>query len=103
MRQAGVLAACGLYALRNHVKRLAEDHALAREIAGNLRHLLDQRFRVQEPETNIILVKTDSRDTTDMTLARWREKGILALALDNTTIRLVTHMDLPPAAASVFS
>jgi threonine aldolase len=99
MRQVGVLAACGLYALEHHLDRLAQDHAVARELAAVLRRALDDRHRVQEPETNILLVHTDSKATTETTVARWQRRGILALALSDTSIRLVTHLDLPQGCA----
>jgi threonine aldolase len=99
MRQAGVLAACGLYALDHHVERLSLDHAVAAELAQELRRVLDGRHRVQEPETNILLVHTDSVTTTAETLRRFEQAGLLALALSDTIIRLVTHLDLPRDAA----
>jgi len=61
--------------------------------------VLDQRHRVQAPETNILLVHTDSPETTEATLAEWARMDILALPLADTTIRLVTHLDNPPGAA----
>jgi threonine aldolase len=99
MRQAGIIAACGLFALQHNIQRLADDHAVAAELAERLRSVLDQRFRVQEPETNILLVHTDSQATTQATLEKWAQVGILALPLSDTTIRLVTHLDIPPGAA----
>ncbi len=99
MRQAGVLAACGLYALDHHLERLSEDHAMAAELAQELRRSLDGRHRVQEPETNILLLHTDGPATTQETLRRFEGAGILALALSDTMIRLVTHLDLPRDAA----
>ncbi len=100
MRQAGVLAACGLYALDNNIERLAEDHAAAKELADGLSDVLDERYGVQEPETNILLVHTDSETTTNATLAAWKAAAILALPLSERTIRLVTHLDLPTGAAA---
>lgn len=99
MRQAGVLAACGLYALDHHLERLSEDHAMAAELAQELRRALDGRHRVQEPETNILLLHTDGPSTTRETLRRLERAGILSLSLSDTTIRLVTHLDLPRDAA----
>jgi threonine aldolase len=99
MRQAGVLAACGLYALEHNIDRLATDHAMTRTLADGLTRALDDRHRVQDPQTNILLVHTDSRATTDGTLGRWKDLGILALPLNDTTIRIVTHMDIPRGAA----
>jgi len=99
MRQAGFLAACGIYALDNHIYRLKEDHAQAKELAEGLKKVLDDRYRIQDPETNILLIHTDSKETTDKTLAAWAKLRILALPLSNTIIRLVTHLDVPPGGA----
>jgi threonine aldolase len=100
MRQAGVLAACGLYALDHNIDRLREDHDMAGELAAGLARVLDERYRVQEPETNILLVHTDSSTTTESTLAAWKESGVLALPLSDTILRMVTHLDVPSGAAA---
>jgi threonine aldolase len=96
MRQAGILAACGLHALDNHIHRLKEDHAQAKKLAEGLKKVLDHRYQIQDPETNIILLHTDSLETTETTLKAWAELKVLALPLNKTTIRLVTHLDIPP-------
>jgi threonine aldolase len=98
MRQAGVLAAAGLVALDEELPRLAEDHLLARETAHILRLVTDDAVVVEPPETNIIRLRTGDAEQTASLLARWREKGVLALDIDETTIRLVTHRDLPADA-----
>ena len=59
MRQAGILAAAGLYALDHNVKRLAEDHALARKLADGLAQF--EALSVTMPDTNIIFVGMDER------------------------------------------
>jgi threonine aldolase len=101
LRQVGVLAACGLYALEHHLERLAEDHRLAEELFQGLSQCLDGRYRLEPPQTNILLVHTDHPDTTQRTLAAWAAKNIRALALGPQLIRLVTHLDLPPHAAEL--
>ena len=100
MRQAGVLAACGLYAIEHNLPRLHEDHEQAAELARGLGRVLDDRHRVQEPETNILMVHTDSQATTEETLTTWYQLGIMALPLSDTMIRLVTHLDVPPGGAA---
>lgn len=99
MRQVGVVAACGLHALDHHIERLAEDHEAARDLARGLRSVLDDRHAVEDPETNILLVRTRDRSTTAETLRRLEERRILALPLSDTAIRFVTHLDLPAGAA----
>jgi threonine aldolase len=100
MRQAGVLAACGLYAIEHNFPRLREDHAQATELAEGLRRVLDDRHRIQEPETNILMVHTDGQATTEETLTQWYQLGIMALPLSDTMIRLVTHIDVPTGGAA---
>jgi threonine aldolase len=100
MRQAGVLAACGLYAIEHNLPRLRDDHIQAAELATGLHRVLDERHRVQEPETNILMVHTDGQATTEETLTTWYQLGILALPLSDTMIRLVTHIDVPPGGAA---
>jgi len=100
MRQAGILAACGLYALEHNLPRLRESHEQASELARGLGRVLDERFRVQEPETNILLVHTESKLVTEAAFAVWHELGVRTLPLSDTVIRLVTHLDLPAGAAA---
>jgi threonine aldolase len=99
MRQAGILAACGIHALDNHIFRLKEDHQQAKDLAEGLKNVLDAHYQVQDPETNILLIRTDSKQTTDSTLSAWAKINVLALPLNPTTIRLVTHLDVPPNGA----
>lgn len=92
-RQAGVLAAAGLYALDHHVERLAEDHANARAIA----EVLADTGAVDPAavETNIIMLDTSSsRVPAGELVARAREEGVLANAVGPATIRLITHLDV---------
>jgi threonine aldolase len=96
MRQTGFLAACGIHALDNHIFRLKEDHQQAKDLAEGLKQVLDARYEVQNPETNILLIRTDSEETTTSTLSAWAKQNVLALPLNDTTIRLVTHLGVPP-------
>ncbi len=99
MRQAGVLAAAGLYALDHHIDRLADDHANARAIADKLRA---GGLAVGVPETNMVMVRVPD---TAAVIERCRGEGVLAGAADPTRLRLVTHLDVGAAecerAASV--
>ena len=90
MRQAGFLAAAGIYALEHNVKRLGEDHRKAREI-GKILSTLPYIEDVIPVETNILIFKT-SIDEKDF-LFKLKEKGILATAFGPKTIRFVTHLD----------
>lgn len=97
MRQVGVLAAAGLYALDNHVERLADDHARARRLASALAPtgVVDAARVV----TNIIPLDL-SRARLDAPAfgAAAREQGILVSVLGPRTARLLTHLDLDDAA-----
>jgi threonine aldolase len=87
MRQAGVLAAAGLYALEHHVRLLAQDHANAEYLAQGLREL---GLRVESPQTNILYVDIPAPRTGDLR-SHLQQRGILATITPRT--RLVTHLD----------
>jgi threonine aldolase len=91
MRQAGILAAAGLYALDHHIDRLAEDHANARRITRILR---DAGLDVPEPETNMVLVPTADAAAA---VQRCREADVLVGPVDPQQLRLVTHLDVSAA------
>jgi threonine aldolase len=88
MRQAGVLAAAGLYALDNNVRRLEQDHANAGYLADGLRAL---GLRVEPAHTNIVYVHVPEPRVTDLK-SHLGERGILATVRPRT--RLMTHLDL---------
>ncbi len=100
MRQAGVLAACGLYALDHNLPRLADDHETAADLAQGLSRVLGDAYRVQPPESNMVVVHTADQAATESTLARWAELDIRCFPVSPTSLRLVTHMDLPEDAAA---
>lgn len=96
MRQAGFLAAAGIYALDHHIERLAEDHQHAKALA----HALAQTnyvAQVMPAETNIILFDVAQRYKADEIVRALGRKGILCNATSNKTIRLVTHLDISSA------
>jgi len=88
MRQAGVLAAAGIYALEHHVRQLAQDHANADYLAAGLRAL---GLRVEPPQTNILYVAIPAGQARSLA-SHLEERGILATVSPRT--RLVTHLDL---------
>jgi threonine aldolase len=88
MRQAGVLAAAGSYALEHHVERLAEDHRRAALIADAL--------GVGPVETNIVPVPAPDAPAL---AAAARERGVLVSVVGPRTVRLVTHLDVDDAGA----
>jgi threonine aldolase len=89
MRQAGILAAAGLYALDHHVERLAEDHANAGRLAGGLAGV--RGLEVEPPQTNMVFVRVPA-DRTAALKAHLEQAGVLALIGPRT--RLATHLDV---------
>lgn len=88
MRQSGVLAAAGLYALEHHVARLADDHANARRLAEGASRIAG--IEVPElPETNIVLLRVPAAGRF---VAQMREHDVWLDALDASTVRAVTHL-----------
>jgi threonine aldolase len=92
MRQVGVLAAAGRHALANHVDRLAEDHANARRIAEIIAGTAPDAVRVDEVETNMVYVET-ARPAAQV-LDELQAHGVLAGAMGEHLVRLVTHLDV---------
>jgi threonine aldolase len=89
MRQAGILAAAGLYALEHHVERLAEDHANARRLAAGL---ADLGYPVEEPtETNIVMFDVPDPGAF---LRGSRAAGVLINPVAGRRFRAVTHLDV---------
>ena len=95
MRQAGILAGAGLYALDHHIGRLAEDHAHATELAKTLRGLsfVEQVLPV---ETNIVLFNLHHNFSAASFVEQLREYRILCFATGKHQIRFVTHLDISP-------
>ena len=93
MRQAGVLAACGLYALEHNVERLAEDHARAEHLAEGLTAL--GRFPVFQ-ETNMVFIEPDAGEV-EAIATHLRGRGV-EIGRQSLPLRLVTHLDIDDAA-----
>jgi threonine aldolase len=90
MRQAGILAAAGLYALENNVERLADDHRNAARLAAGLREL-DLPVEVH---TNMVFVRLPP-DRAEGLAEHLRSRGVQVLA--GPRLRLVTHLDVDAA------
>lgn len=92
MRQAGYLAAAGIYALNHHVNRLTADHQRAKTIAH---HLSSVSFveEVIPPQTNILIFKLKQGYSTASFIEQMKAKDILVAAMGEQSIRLVTHLD----------
>jgi threonine aldolase len=95
MRQAGYLAAAGIYALKNNIDRLEQDHLHANKIAGAL-HQKEMVEHIMPVETNIIIFTLKAPATAQSFVIRMKEAGILAHAISKNQVRLVTHLDITP-------
>jgi threonine aldolase len=91
MRQLGILAAAGLYALENNPEKLREDHEKAHLLAGALMKIPEI---VLEPvETNILIFEVKSMPASEL-VAKLKERNVLGLAIGSHRVRLVTHLDI---------
>ena len=93
MRQAGYLAAAGIYALRHHVERLQEDHAHARRLADILEEM-PYVDNIRPVETNIVIFDLVPPTTPALFLDYLEKNGAKASAFGPQTIRMVTHLDV---------
>lgn len=96
MRQAGFLAAAGIYALENHIDRLADDHAHCRIVADALREK-SWVTDMLEPETNILIFTVKGGFTPQTLAAKFAEDDIHVMAISATQIRMVFHLDVTSA------
>ncbi len=93
MRQVGVLAAAGIYALENNIKRIRIDHANAKLLAETLAEVSWAEIDPGNVETNILYFSTGERKA-ETVVASLAKKGILSSALDSNSIRFVTHLGI---------
>lgn len=97
MRQAGIIAAAGLHALQYHVERLKTDHLHAKSLEHHLLQL-DWVKSVVPVETNIVVFELRKTDQVGRLIDQLRERKILAMPFGPGMVRMVTHMDISPAA-----
>jgi threonine aldolase len=95
MRQAGILAAAGLYALEHRLPLIGQDHAMAQAVAKAFEEIYAGEISVETPATNVIRLYTRNQEHTNKLVQQWDQLGIKAFALGEKMIRLVTHFDLP--------
>jgi threonine aldolase len=103
MRQAGIIAAAGVYALDHNIERLAEDHANAKRLAEGLAAITGISIVPEEVETNILFFAVDPACMSASELSRrlLAAHGVRIGAVDEQTLRAVTHLDV--AAAGIDS
>ena len=95
MRQVGILAAGALYALENHIDRLAEDHQKAQVLAEAIRQADGLSLSSDQVDTNIVFFDVDEKlGTADELCQRLLQDGVRMLALRRQSVRAVTHLDV---------
>jgi threonine aldolase len=98
MRQAGIVAAAGIVALRDQVERLAEDHALARRLGERLQAIPGVRLDPPRIETNMAIFALDEGlPGADDVVEAWAKRGVKSLAVGARRVRAVTHYDVRAA------
>ena len=95
MRQVGIIAAAGIYALDHHLERLKEDHQNAKRLAVGLKEFEGVSIDPRHVETNILIFGiTNARITGAQVAEAVKKEGVLIHAFGKTQIRLVTHLDV---------
>jgi threonine aldolase len=95
MRQSGILAAAGLYALDHNLARLVEDHVNAKILAERLAGLRGVRLDLATVQSNIVIFRMEEGAPDAATIvARAQEAGVLVSAFGERTVRAVTHIDV---------
>ncbi|MBC7525003.1 MAG: aminotransferase class I/II-fold pyridoxal phosphate-dependent enzyme [Flavobacterium sp.] len=92
MRQAGYLAAAGLYALQHNLARLEEDHKRAKEL-GVVLSKLPWVEKVEPVETNILIFQVKPHLTESQVIEKLKQKNILIISMGQGKLRMVTHLD----------
>ena len=95
MRQVGIIAAAGIYALNHHLERLKEDHHNAKRLAVGLKEFKGVSIDPKHVETNIVIFDVTNTGMTGAQVAEaMKKEGVLIHAFGKTQIRLVTHLDV---------
>lgn len=94
MRQAGIIAAGALYALRNHRARLVEDHMNARRLAEAINELPGIKVDLEGVQTNIVMIEITGNATAQQVSAMMKDEGVLINAMRPKVLRAVTHLDV---------
>ena len=93
MRQVGILAAAGLYALQNNIERLKEDHRRAKYLAGRISEIKNLEINLDAVHTNILLFKPLTM-TVSEGMEKCKQKGLLLTQGTVDTLRAITHLDV---------
>jgi len=96
MRQAGIIAAGGIYALTHHIDRLVEDHQRAIVLANGLQKIPGIHLHLNSPQTNMVFLKLDLQNhkTIQQLYGRLKSNEIFVGITGTSTMRLVTHLNI---------
>lgn len=94
MRQVGIIASAGLYAIENNIHRLAEDHKKAKLLADGLKKLKSFKIVPESVQTNMVIADIQSEKTQEEVISLLKIKGILLTPERHNSIRAVTHLDV---------
>ena len=100
-RQAGYLAAAGIYALDNNIERLKDDHKRAREI-GKIMEGISEVEEIYPVDTNIVIFKLDNKISVADYVKKLSDKGIKASPFGKNLVRFVTHLDFTDEHLAAF-
>jgi threonine aldolase len=93
MRQIGIIAAAGLYALKHNISRLAEDHKKAKSLAATIAEIPSLEIDMNTVQTNIIIFKSKTLNIEDA-IERFKSEGVLLTEGKPGFIRAITHLDV---------
>ncbi|MED5274162.1 MAG: GntG family PLP-dependent aldolase [Candidatus Thermoplasmatota archaeon] len=93
MRQAGIIAAAGNYALDNNIDRLSEDHIRARRLAEAIEQMPAFSVDLEQVQTNMVYIGCEDGGAERL-VSRLSEQGVDALSIDESSIRAVTHLHI---------
>jgi threonine aldolase len=95
MRQVGIIAAAGIYAIENNFNRLVEDHRNAKLLAQRLCEIRSLKIDLESVHTNIVVIDIkDTKKSVEQLLSDLKEEGVLLVPFGRSKIRGVTHLDL---------
>ena len=97
MRQVGIIAAAGLYAVQNNIKRLTEDHANAKIIAEGLNRLKTFSVDMTRVDTNLVIANLNGDTGSETVAEKMKTVGVAAVPFGPKKIRFVTHLDVSRA------
>jgi threonine aldolase len=93
MRQVGVIAAAGLYALKNNINKLKEDHKKAKMLAETVSNITNLKIDLEAVQTNILIIETLNMNV-EAAQKQCRENGLLLSIGTKKALRAVTHLDV---------